>query len=244
MAGVLLSQGPAELRLVHLSHELPAQDVRSAALFLRQAVPRFPEGTVHLAVIDPGVGGARRAVAVALGGQALVGPDNGIFGWLLDGSERAVELAPERLASGPISSTFHGRDLFAPAAARLAAGVQLETLGTAADSLIRLPWPRPLRDGRGSLGEIVHVDHFGNLITNLTPADLPATTDAARVYLGERPIGTLVAHYAAVARGQLAALIGSDDLLEIAERDGDAACRTGARVGDAVRVEAPGSPEG
>jgi hypothetical protein len=232
LKGVLLQRGPAALRIVDLGHEIGAQNVREAAFFLRCAVPRFAPGTIHLAVVDPGVGSARRGLVAEANGQLLVGPDNGIFGWLLPASAQVHALAS---TSGAVSSTFHGRDVFAPVAARLAHGEALSAFGPRLIDPVRVPWPQPTCAGACASGEVVHVDRFGNLITNLDRATLPAGT--VRVSVGDRVVGPLRDHYAAVGQGELLALIGSEGLLEVAVRDGSAAVLTGAGIGAAIKIE-------
>lgn len=236
--GVLLAAGPAALRIVDLGHEIAAQDVREAAFFLRGAVPRFAAGTIHLAVIDPGVGGARRPIAAqACGGQYLVGPDNGVFGWLLDASARVHAIDPARAGVRELAPTFHGRDLFAPVAAKLAHGVGLAALGDAIADPVRLAWPAPRRTSAAVLGEIVHVDRYGNLISNVARADLPGPPEACRVSIAGRNVGRVRTHYAEASRDEALALFGSAGLLEIAVRDGNAAAAIGAGVCSEVRIE-------
>jgi S-adenosylmethionine hydrolase len=235
--GELLRRGPAGLRLLDLSHELPAQDVQAAGFFLRYAVARFPAGTVHLAVIDPGVGSARRALALRAGDQLLVGPDNGIFAWLQASPERAVELDPSRLGLGAVTATFHGRDLFAPAAAALAAGLELGELGAAVDlaTLAGEPWPQPAVEGARVRGRVVHVDRFGNLISNV-PRSALSSFIAPRVQVAGHALGAPARTYADAADGAALALHGSEDLLEVAVRNGSAAERLGLGVGAPVEV--------
>lgn len=239
MKGVLYSEGPAALCVVDLSHELAPFEVRGAALFVRAALPRFPAGSVHVVVVDPGVGSARRPIAASVRGQLMVGPDNGVFGLLYDGSEQVVEIAPDARA---LSSTFHGRDLFAPAAARLAAGASLESLGPPLDTYVRAELPVVAQHGDALHGEVVHVDRFGNLITNIEARALRACFGerALRVEIAGHAVDGLVDHYAQVAPGELLALIGSGGLLEVAARERDAAQRLGAHVGSAVCVVALG----
>src|SRR5712691_6438607 len=173
MKGVILSICPTA-RLVDLTHEVEPQDILGGCLTLEAAVPFFPAGTVHLVVVDPGVGSARRAIALRTGGGYLVGPDNGVLtpafersGWT------AVALtAPEyRLPS--VSRTFHGRDVFAPAAAYLAAGIPLERLGSTLTDPVRLPLPGCRLEGDALVGEVLAADRFGNLITSIPAARLP-----------------------------------------------------------------------
>jgi S-adenosyl-L-methionine hydrolase (adenosine-forming) len=243
MKGVLLRLGPPELRVIDLGHEITAQSVREAALFVRECVPRFPEGTIHLVVVDPGVGSARRALARSWEGQRLVGPDNGVFGWLPP-SDQPVLAHGIETPSDAISATFHGRDLFAPAAARLARGEPLDALGPAIADLQGLSWPSAVLRGDQLYGEVLHIDRFGNVITNLDRGDRHLlTADNATVSLRGRPIGPIREHYAQAQPGELLALYGSSGLLEIAVRDGSAALIVSAAVGDQVSVafgEVPG----
>lgn len=240
--GVLLAAGPAALRIVDLGHEIAPQDIREAAFFLRAAVPRFPSGTIHIAVIDPGVGSARRPIAArACGDQYLVGPDNGVFGWLLDASAAVHAIDPARAGVRELAPTFHGRDLFAPVAAGLARGIGLAAFGDAIADPVRLAWPEPRRMPAAVLGEIVHVDRYGNLISNIVRADLPAAPEACRVSIAGRSVGRVRTHYAEASPDEALALFGSAGLLEIAVRDGSAATAIGACVSSEVRVE-PAAP--
>jgi S-adenosyl-L-methionine hydrolase (adenosine-forming) len=225
--------------LVDLTHAVPAQDVRAGAFLLWSAVDAFPEGSLHLAVVDPGVGSARRAVAVrSLRGDLLVGPDNGV---LLPALERlggrvlAVELTVPEYWGPRRSRTFHGRDVFAPVVGHLASGVPLERLGPEVSALeTPFTFPTPRREEGGLVGEVLHVDTYGNLITNLPMTRLPAHME---VQVGGRVIPDAPhAHYQAVAPGALLSLGGSTGLLEISVRDGDAARVLGVGRGARVRI--------
>lgn len=245
LKGVLYAQGPASLDVIDLTHEIAAQDLREAALFVRAAWPRFPPGTIHIVVVDPGVGSARRALALELHGQQLVGPDNGVMSLLFDGSERAVALEPARLGTAPISMTFHGRDIFAPAAARLAQGAELSELGAVANELVRLALPTPSSSSSQLQGEVIHIDRFGNLITNVTRADVSKLTGDVEIrdvlvqVAGAEPF-PLATCYADAAPGRSLALFGSSDLLEIAVNQGSAAVLTGAALGTIVKARRRG----
>jgi S-adenosyl-L-methionine hydrolase (adenosine-forming) len=235
MKGAILSICP-NARLVDLCHDVPAQDVAAGARMLASSVPYFPEGTIFVAVIDPGVGSDRAAVAVRSGNRTFVGPDNGLLGFLpLD---RAVRIENKAVMRHPVSQTFHGRDIFAPTAAHLARGVKLDYLGPRVARLRTLEQPLPRPTKAGLVGEIVSVDHFGNLITNIVADQIP---EGASVRLGRRWIGRIVPTYAAVAPGALAALVGSSGTLEIAVRNGDARTATGATVGAPVLVSPRGA---
>jgi S-adenosyl-L-methionine hydrolase (adenosine-forming) len=236
LKGVLYAQGPRALEVIDLSHEIDPQNVREAALFVRAAWPRFPPGTIHLVVVDPGVGSTRRALALQHAEQFVVAPDNGVLSlWLAEqpGDPHVVEIDPARLGITQISATFHGRDVFAPVAASLARAVALSELGCAAQGLVELSWPRTERTTYGLRGAIIHIDRFGNLITNITRAEL---TEHAHVQLAEGDPIALVRCYADAAPNVPVALIGSSELLEIALRDASAQSHFRARVGDLVRV--------
>ena len=240
LKGVLLARCEG-VRIHDLTHEIAPQDVLEGALFLAAAVPTFPPGTVHLAVVDPGVGTARGAIAVSAGGQYLVCPDNGLLTLLARrGAIEAIRLIESTsLRREPVSPTFHGRDLFAPAAAFLACGGALEELGPPLDALVELPLPRPRAEGARLVGEVLHVDRFGNAITNLARSDIEAVAGgrAVRVEAGGRLL-PLARTYGDVAVGEALALIGSADLLELAVREGSAAATLGLARGSEVTVAA------
>ncbi|HEU4412601.1 MAG TPA: SAM-dependent chlorinase/fluorinase [Polyangiaceae bacterium] len=238
MKGVIVGLAPAA-RLVDLGHESDAFDVAAAAFWLARSYAYFPPGTVHLAVVDPGVGSARRAIAAVAGGHAFVGPDNGLLAGALAGAGpvEAVELDPSRAGrGGDLSATFHGRDLFAPAAARLAAGAALGELGRPLDpaSLAPSPLPSPRREGGALAGEVVVVDRFGNLITNLE-AGARAAGSGARVEWAGGEL-RLVRTYAEAARGAPLALVNAFGVVEIAVREGSAAAAFGLGRGSPVRL--------
>lgn len=242
MKGVLAHEGPADLRILDLSHELPVFDVQAAALFLRAAVPRFPARSIHVVVVDPGVGSERAPIVVELGDQWLVGPDNRVFGYLYDGSERVHVVDPARVAQTPMSATFHGRDLFAPVAARLACGVAVSEFARPAESYQHMVFPMVELSGDVLLGRVIHIDRFGNLISNITRSVLRGflqdrSERAALVSLGEQKVRGLVNHYAEAKPGELLALIGSSQLLEVSVREGSAAAKLGAQVGKVIRVQ-------
>jgi S-adenosylmethionine hydrolase len=242
MKGVLAHAGPPDLRILDLSHELPVFDIQAAALFLRAAVPRFPPRTIHVVVVDPGVGSTRAPIAVELHDQWLVGPDNRVFGYLYDGSEQVYVVDPARVAQGPLSGTFHGRDLFAPVAARLSRGEAPSEFATRAEIYQHMVFPMVELSGDTLLGRVIHIDRFGNLISNITHSVLRGflqekPVSAALVSLGERHVRGLVNHYAEAKPGELLALIGSSQLLELSVREGSAASKLGAQVGKAIRVQ-------
>jgi S-adenosylmethionine hydrolase len=240
LKGVLLSEGPPGLQIVDLSHELPTFDVHAAALFVRAALPRFPRGAIHLAIVDPGVGSTRRALIITLRGMTLVGPDNSLFSYLFDGSEEVYAIDPARLGERRIASTFHGRDLFAPVAARLAKGEPPDTFGSRVESYQHMAFPMVEMRGDVLYGRVIHVDGYGNLISNVSEATLRGFLGddlrSATFSLGEHT-ATLLDHYAQGTPGELMALIGSSGLVELAAREASAAHMTGAEVGRVIKVQ-------
>ena len=225
MKGVILSALP-EATLVDVTHDIRAQDVEAARLVLARYWRRFPAGTVHVVVVDPGVGSSRVALAVAADGRFLVAPDNGVLSpALIMPDARAVALSIPPGAS----STFHGRDVFSPAAAALAAGTPLDQVGSPfASPLVRCT-PEPARTGDGAIrGEVITIDRFGNAITNV-PGPLPGY--GAWVGAMHLPLHDT---YADVAPGEPVALTGSSGLIEIAVREGSAAQRLGLTRGAAI----------
>jgi len=235
MKGVILGLAPGA-RLVDLTHSVPPQAVIPGALILRNAVPVFPSGTVHVAVVDPGVGSERAPIAVFAGDQVLVGPDNGLLhpaaGRL--GLREIRRLECEALFRRPVSRTFHGRDVFAPVAAHLVAGIEPERLGPVVPSMEPLSLPECRVDAGEISGEVIYIDRFGNLITNIPGALLAEAGATARFAGGPRlPVADT---YSQVASGEPLALVGSWEQLEIAVRDGSAARDLGGEVGSPVTV--------
>src|SRR5690348_5949593 len=230
MKGVLCTDAP-EAALVDITHEVAAQDVEGARLVVARYWRRFPAGTVHLVVVDPGVGGARAAIAVESEGRFLVGPDNGVLSpALLHAGARCVEL-PVPPGASP---TFHGRDVFAPAAAALARGTAIEALGDARAATLVRRTPEPVRRDDGSIaGVVISVDRFGNAVTNM----LSWRGGVVEANGHRLP---LVRTYADVEPGDALALVGSSGLVEIAVRNGSAATALGLARGVAVVLRPTG----
>jgi S-adenosyl-L-methionine hydrolase (adenosine-forming) len=226
MAAVIAAAAP-DVLLEHASHDIPPGDVLAAALALSRYATVYPPGTVHLTVVDPGVGTARRPLAATLDGRHFVGPDNGLFTLVLRGAEHVRIADVGRVGRGPAAApTFHGRDVFAPAAARLAQGHPVEDLGPPVLDPVLLAIPQPEREAGRIRGQVLQVDRFGNLITNLPAAWVhPFVADHpdARVRVETVGVGALRRTYGDVEPGSVVALIGSLDLLEISIRDGHAA---------------------
>ena len=240
MKGVILGIAP-QARLIDLSHLVGPQDVREAAWILGRAAPYFPDGTIHLAVVDPGVGTERRPMAARLGPHWFVGPDNGLMTRLLERAERLrqptafVRLDRRERWLPEVSDVFHGRDVFAPVAAHLANGVSLEQFGSPLADPVRLRLPRPETLPEGVRGDVEHIDHFGNIRTNITRQDLGGLSSAV-VRIAGATVNGLVRTFGERPAGELIALFGSSADLILAVVNGDAAARLGARVGDEVEV--------
>lgn len=241
MKGTILGIHP-EVRMVDVSHEIASQDIMEAAFVLKGVVPFFPPGTIHLVVVDPGVGTVRRPVAARFQEQVFVGPDNGIFSLILD------EKLPDELVvldrrkywrSEAPSNTFHGRDIFAPVAAHLAAGRSLEEVGTATETpLVRLRWALPISDEQGIRGWVVHVDRFGNCITNITEEQFESQRLGRdiKTYAGTSILKGVQSTYGDVAQGEPLVLIGSRGFLEIAVNGGNASELLSIRKGAPVNI--------
>jgi S-adenosyl-L-methionine hydrolase (adenosine-forming) len=232
-----------EARVVDVTHAVPPGKVAHAAFVLEVAAPDFSPGTVHLAVVDPGVGTERRALAVRARGQLFVGPDNGLLEWALSDPSAEVHAVTERrYARAPLSRTFHARDVFAPAAAHLAAGEPLERFGPRIDDPVRGGHAPPRKQNGDLIGQVMFVDRFGNAITNLTEAAREAhgfgdgAPGQIEVEAAGRVLYGLSRAYGDAPVGTLVALVGSSGRLEIAQVGGDAAERLGLSVGDEVRL--------
>ncbi|OFV87062.1 MAG: hypothetical protein A3J75_02750 [Acidobacteria bacterium RBG_16_68_9] len=240
MKGVILGICPAA-RLVDLTHDLPPQGIIPGALVLRNAVPFFPAGTTHLAVVDPGVGSGRDPIAIVTERGVLVGPDNGLLhpAALAMGVREVRRLERTDLFRQPVSHTFHGRDVFAPVAAHLATGLPPHELGSLLPAPRALPLAEP-RCGSGRVsGEVIYVDRFGNLITNIAAGAMAGfSTRNVSVSIAGVPVVPIVTAYAAVPEGSLLAIIGSWGLIEVAVRSGNAAQRLAATTGTVVTVTA------
>jgi S-adenosylmethionine hydrolase len=228
MKGVILGINP-EAVIVDLCHGTAAHDPSEAAFLLATSYRYFPKGTIHVAVVDPGVGGPRRPILAACDGHLFVGPDNGLFGPIAErggpSSVRAITVA--RYFLQPVSATFHGRDIFAPVAGHLSLGAEPDRFGHAIEDYVRLTLPRPSQRGARSIkGEILHIDCFGNLVTNIARDDLELLASegpiaALVVQIAGRTL-PIVAYYAQVAPGAPGAVIGSADYLEIFVHQGNA----------------------
>jgi S-adenosylmethionine hydrolase len=228
MKGVILNICP-DATLVDITHDVPAHDVLDGSLQLAAAAKYFPAGTIFLAVVDPGVGSARRGIAAEAGDYRFVAPDNGVLTSVLRewAPKKIVELTDRRYARPTVSRTFEGRDRFAPAAAWLAKGTQLTALGRPAPDYHRLDIPLPVVEDSAVTGVVVRVDRFGNVVTNIDRRTFEsvARSGTMEVITGAQSIGRLVATYADIQPGEICALFGSTDHLELAANSESAADR-------------------
>lgn len=245
MKGVMLRIHP-QARLIDVTHQITAQDVLEASLVLDSGYRYFPIGSVHLVVVDPGVGSGRRPILVAGGEHFFVGPDNGTFTGVIDGDPEAriFEIRERRFLLPAISDTFHGRDVFAPVSAFLARGVAPEEFGPAITDPHRLSLPVPRIWGDQIRGEVVHIDSFGNIVSNVSRADFERLVGGKqfRILINGKVIDRIVRAYSDQERGKTLALFGSSDLLEIAVAEGRAERRIGAGKGDTVLVQIDEEP--
>lgn len=237
MKGVIASIDP-QLPVVDLTHQVPPQDIAAGQFALMNAVPYFPQGTVHVAVVDPGVGSQRRGVAIEFAEGFLVGPDNGLFSGVLatSGAIAAVELTNSQYWRSPApSATFHGRDIFAPVGAHLARGVSLHELGDPIDpkQLAQLSFPVCQITATGAQGCVQYIDRFGNLITNIPATAVEGKTWSVQVKQFQIASGTT---YSDRAPGELVTLIGSHGWVELAVNQGSAQSQLQLNLGDAINV--------
>jgi S-adenosyl-L-methionine hydrolase (adenosine-forming) len=244
MKGVIWGICP-NAQISDLSHMIAAQNIREAAVIFARSVPYFPTGSVHVVVVDPGVGTQRRPMAAQIGEWFYVGPDNGTITGLLERAEQQgwqtkfVELTNTEYWLPVISHVFHGRDIFSPVAAHLANGVPLTDLGTPFDNPVRLELPKPQRTQGGWRGEVTHIDHFGNISTNIRVEHLSEAMkqkEKITVSLNGRVIQGMVDTFGERQPGELIALLGSTGNLAIAIVNGSALNLLGMKVGDGVEV--------
>lgn len=234
MKGVMLRIN-ADLRFIDISHLIGPQDVFSGAFTLNQACFYFPPGTIHLAVVDPGVGTERKAIAVSAGGHFFVAPDNGLLTYVLESHEdyEAHEVTAEHYFLKPVSATFHGRDIFAPVAAWLSRGIPLRQLGPVLPDPVRLKIPPVERIDTRIQGCVLAVDRFGNLITNLRPEDIPGFL---KLQTGRREITAVYETYGEAKAGEVFIVRGSTGYLEIAVKDGSAALLLNLKSGAPINA--------
>jgi len=242
MKGVILEINP-DVRIVDITHVVPPQDIHEAAFLIHSMYRYFPEGTIHIIVVDPGVGSDRRAIIYQTDGASFVCPDNGILTYLLQEIEncgeqptRVVEIQNKDYFLPEVSQTFHGRDIFAPVAAHLSLAVPLVDIGPPVQNLVRLPIPTLHVSDDKLTGQIVKIDRFGNAITNIPEDALPTRVSTYKIRIGQGLLTRINRAYAESEVGELLAIIGSFGMLEIAVNGGSAAERLGLKRGDSVVI--------
>ena len=220
MKGVIAGINPSAV-VIDITHGIEAYNIAEAAFKLHASYSYFPEGAIHVAVIDPGVGSARRAIAAEAGGYRFVGPDNGVFSMIFDksGADQVVEIRNPEFMLSTVSATFHGRDIFAPAAALLSKGIALEELGDVLTSYESLDIQEAHDGGDVMTGKAIYADRFGNLITNIPGA---VVADSCIIRAGDVTINSLSVSYTDGKEGELIALVGSSGFLEISVNKGSA----------------------
>lgn len=240
MKGVIWSISP-NLQIVDLTHEIPAQRVVDGTLAIAGAASYFPAGTIHVCVVDPGVGTARRPMLAAIGDQFFIGPDNGLFSLLIKKAEDLttppvyIALNKTHYWLPQVSNSFHGRDIFAPVAAHLANGVKLEELGDPFENPVLITIPVPQKTEDGWLGQVMQVDHFGNLVTNITREQLKPDTGVT-ISVKNTTINEVVATFGSKPAGELIAMFDSSGHLAISVVNGSAAERLGVSADEIVRL--------
>ena len=240
MKGVIWGIAP-EAQIADITHQIPPQNIRLGAYALWRVVPYFPTGTVHVAVIDPGVGTQRRPIGLQIGEQYFIVPDNGLITPILEDGKRSgaeimmIHLNNPEYHLPKVSNTFHGRDIFAPTGAHLAAGVTLDEMGDPLDDPILIDFPHPDKTEKGWEAHITIIDVFGNLTTDLPASKLADVEDVIFNIKGHKVEG-LVPSYGHKSGGELVALVDSEDYIEIGAVNGSAAEITGAKIGDTVEV--------
>jgi len=238
MKGVILGIAP-RATIVDITHELPGRDIRAGAFALVASYGLFPRKTAHVAVVDPGVGSRRAAIAVQTTNYFFVGPDNGVLSLALSKEKikHIHRLTNEKLFLQPVSRTFHGRDIFAPVAAHLSRGVPIHKFGPALKDFVRLDWPQPRTTPTGIQGEIVYIDRFGNTITNInSPSLVERKQTRIEVFVKRKRLCQVKEFYQVVPVGMPVGVVGSSGFLEIAVNGGSAARKLGLRIGDTVTV--------
>ena len=238
MKAVIVGINP-NARVIDISHDIPPQDIMAGAWVVRNAALLFPPETVHVVVVDPGVGTERKPVALRIENHFFVGPDNGIFSLIgEDFNYKAVTLANECFWREIRSNTFHGRDIFAPVAAHLSRGIGFDELGPTLDKVITYRWAVPISDRDGIQGWIVHIDRFGNLISNIPAGLIRETIDKSnfRIYVGNTILHRIDTSFGSVHDGEPVAYIGSSNKLEIAINKGNAKEMLGVEKGAQISI--------
>jgi len=240
MKGAILRINPSAT-IIDLTHGVEAQDILGGALSLATSAPYFQSGTVHLAVVDPGVGSSRKPLAIETEDAFYVGPDNGVLSLAAGTSRviRTVVLSNTDFHLQPTSSTFHGRDIFSPAAAWISRGTPVQDLGETINTFALLDWPAVDRCGDSLIGQVVYIDHFGNLITNIRVSEMSTPLDDLAITIHDTTIQGISASYSVAGQGNSLGIFNSWGLLEIAVCNGNARQDLGARIGSKVDIIRP-----
>jgi S-adenosylmethionine hydrolase len=228
----------SQAEIVDVTHDIDSYDVLGAAFALSSFYRYFPKGTIHLAVVDPGVGSLRQPILIKTKDFFFVGPDNGIFSFIYQRGNIVdiIIISNKKYFLAEPSSTFHARDIFAPVAAYLSLGIKTDELGSPAKECVKFIIPQPESKGRSLKGEIIHIDRFGNLITNI-PADLLENKKNAEIIVGKRRVKGISRSYFEIKEKELGALIGSSGFLELAVNQGSAQAFLKAKIGDRIRID-------
>lgn len=240
MKGVMLRINP-EVRVIDITHEIPPQDIFKAGFVLKNSYRYFPDNSIHLVVVDPGVGSKRRAILVEAGDHFFIGPDNGVFTFIyeLETTKRVIELTNERYFLQNISKTFHGRDIFAPVAAHLSRSISPESFGDICNDVVRISIPKPEIESGTIKGIVSHIDSFGNLVSNI-PEDLftkPKREGEYKIFIGKEILRKVNDSYSEVKEGEVVAIFGSSGYLEISTRNQNAQQKLGLDKGCEIKVE-------
>lgn len=239
MKGVILGLAPG-IPLIDITHDVPAFDIAAAAFTLSQTWLCFPKGTVHLVIVDPGVGSARRPILACIDGHRFVAPDNGVLGLVLECGENVQvrEVTESGYFRHPVSNTFHGRDIFAPIAAHLALGTQPDKFGELIEDVFQPKSAKPVRTARRIwAGEITNVDRFGNLVTNFLSSDFPLIDRKFTLQVGFQMLDRLFVSYSESQSGEPFVIHGSSGFLEVAVKERDARSVLGVRAGSPLELK-------
>jgi S-adenosylmethionine hydrolase len=235
--GVILSLNP-EVQIVEISPEVPAADILAGAFCLYNACQFYPENTIHLAVVDPGVGGFRKPVLIKTERHIYLGPDNGIFDLMVrtERVKKIIHLTNSNYFLRELSATFHGRDVFAPVAAYLSLGVKPDEFGVQIKKINKLSFPLLTKSAKKIVGEIIHIDNFGNLVSNVTRSELKQAKES-KIKIKNRVIPKISTTFSDVKSGEIVAYLGSSNFLEVGVNLGNAARTLRAKVGDKIEIQ-------
>ena len=238
MKAAVLRVSP-DATFVDITHSIPPQNVRQAALVLAQVVPRFPKDAIHVAVVDPGVGTSRRILLARILNQSLIAPDNGLLSGVtrIAPAKPVIAITNDQFWNQPVSTTFHGRDIMAPVAAHLSQGLSWDKIGSPVDDWVKLNWNDLQINSDSIQGSVVLIDSFGNLLTDIPLEKIPSgVRNHCRISCGVFQTNGIIATYGVGQPGELVALTSSSDYLEVAVVNGNAALHVGAKIGDAVQI--------